>query len=375
MVHRVIYEELCVGVVEDASREPTGGSSPSSPSAAPRRSCSAAPRSTCSSARRTARCRCSTRPGCTSSGPSSSRSRNSRARPVELCEAFNAGFDRLFCGVATIQRVERGLGGPRTSCFESRRGCPSTCIGVASPYSSASSSPPRSRRPPPQRPRRGHPRHLRHGPSGRHDLHRRWSVHRQLRLLRRDRHLHRPGRPLLRHRRRDRDQRLRLGLAPARHARRGRRRLAARHAGLQLVARDAGQGRDGRRTPARTTTSRSSSSTRPTTARSTRPIPFWGGPNAVGATTAAARQGLLLRQLQPARRRHAAEPEGGLQPRSRRRRLERTASTPRPPASRATPAARSCPRPARRWARSAPSRSPRSPAPTASATCSASSTT
>ena len=37
---------------------------------------------------------------------------------------------------------------------------------------------------------------------------------------------------------------------------------------------------------------------------------------------AAARQGLLVRQLEPARRRHAAEPEGGLQPRRRRGRLD-----------------------------------------------------
>ena len=59
-------------------------------------------------------------------------------------------------------------------------------------------------------------------PSWRPDLHRRRPVHRELRLHRRVQHLHRPGRALLRHRRLDRDQRLRLRLAAGRHARRGR---------------------------------------------------------------------------------------------------------------------------------------------------------
>ena len=51
-------------------------------------------------------------------------------------------------------------------------------------------------------------------------------------------------------------------------------------------------------------------------------VPHWGGPNARRRDHRAARQGLLLRQLEPARRRHAAEPEGGLQPRPRGRRLD-----------------------------------------------------
>ena len=52
-------------------------------------------------------------------------------------------------------------------------------------------------------------RRLRHGSSGRHDVHRRRPVHRELRLhRRRRRRLHRPGRPLLGHRRPDRHRRL-----------------------------------------------------------------------------------------------------------------------------------------------------------------------
>ena len=60
------------------------------------------------------------------------------------------------------------------------------------------------------------------------------------------RHLHRPGRPLLRHRRRDRHQRLRRRLAAARHPGRGQRRQPARLARLQLVDHDAGPRRDER---------------------------------------------------------------------------------------------------------------------------------
>ena len=54
----------------------------------------------------------------------------------------------------------------------------------------------------------------------------------------------------------------------------------ARDARLQLVADDAGERRVERRTPAPTTTSRSSSSTRPTSARSTRRCPASAGPPA-----------------------------------------------------------------------------------------------
>ena len=111
-------------------------------------------------------------------------------------------------------------------------------------------------------------------------------------------------------------------LAPDRHAGRRRRRQQARHDGLQLVDHDAGPGRDRPRHLRSTTTSRWSSSTRPTRPRSTRRSRFWGGPTGSAPTTRAARQGLLVRQLRAARRRHPAEPEGGLQPRRRRRRLE-----------------------------------------------------
>ena len=70
--------------------------------------------------------------------------------------------------------------------------------------------------------RRLGPRRLRHGPPGRHDVHRRCAVHRELHLHRRRRHgLHRPGRPLLGHRRPDRHRRL-PDPEPARTARRSR---------------------------------------------------------------------------------------------------------------------------------------------------------
>ena len=74
IVHDVIYDELCVGVVDDGSRDEYRRIMRGSPSAAPRASCSAAPRSTCSSRRTTRPCRSSTPPGCTPSAPSTSRS-------------------------------------------------------------------------------------------------------------------------------------------------------------------------------------------------------------------------------------------------------------------------------------------------------------
>ena len=78
IVHDVIYEELCVGVVDDGSRDavPADHGRPRRPRRGGR-SCSAARRSTCSSGRATRRCRSSTRPGCTPSAPSSWRSRRS----------------------------------------------------------------------------------------------------------------------------------------------------------------------------------------------------------------------------------------------------------------------------------------------------------
>ena len=71
LVHRVIYDELCVGVVRPTP--PAGRTSTwsaGSPTPAPRGSCWAAPRSSCSSRRTTSTCRCSPPPGCTSRPPS-----------------------------------------------------------------------------------------------------------------------------------------------------------------------------------------------------------------------------------------------------------------------------------------------------------------
>ena len=81
-VHRVIYEELCVGVVSDASREEYRRIMRALADEGARRSCSAVPRSTCWSARRTRPCRCSTPPACTPSARSNSPSRASRYPPV-----------------------------------------------------------------------------------------------------------------------------------------------------------------------------------------------------------------------------------------------------------------------------------------------------
>ena len=131
-------------------------------------------------------------------------------------------------------------------------------------------------------------------PSGRPDLHRRRPVHRELRLLRRVEHVY-------------------IGqaahcsgtggstetngcdsrLAAGRHAGRGRRRQQARDHGLQLVADDAGQGRDRPRHLRSTTTSRWSSSTRPTSPTSTRRSRTGAARRASTRRHGAARQGLL----------------------------------------------------------------------------------
>ena len=71
IVHDVIYDELCRGVIKDGSRDEyrrimralAGRGRPGA-------SCSAARRSTCSSARRTRRCRSSTPRACTPSARS-----------------------------------------------------------------------------------------------------------------------------------------------------------------------------------------------------------------------------------------------------------------------------------------------------------------
>ena len=117
-------------------------------------------------------------------------------------------------------------------------------------------------------------------------------------------------------------QRLRHRLAAARHARRGRRRQQARHARLQLLAGDAG--RRARPTP-NTCDYNDLALVKldPADYGKVNPsIPFWGGPTGITDTVAHGRQGPLLRQLLAAPGHHAAEPEGGPQPRPDRRRLE-----------------------------------------------------
>jgi len=72
IVHSVIYDELCRGVVDARSRAQYRRIIAAWPTAAPRESCWAAPRSTCSSGLRTRPFPSSTPPGCTHSVPSSS---------------------------------------------------------------------------------------------------------------------------------------------------------------------------------------------------------------------------------------------------------------------------------------------------------------
>ena len=149
----------------------------------------------------------------------------------------------------------------------------------------------------------------------------------------------------------DRDERLRLRLAPERHAGRGRRRQPARHDGLQLVARHAGEGRDQRRTPAGATTSRSSSSTRPTRRRSTR-----RSRSGAARTASPTRPRPARRSCRTATRRcawrHRAQPEGGqvARQRGRERRLDAPGLHRDARASPATRAARSSTATARRSA-------------------------
>ena len=81
LVHRVIYDELCLGIVRDESREALPGRAGGPGHARARRaSCSAARSSSCCSARRTARCRSSRPPRSTSRPPSSRPSGRSVAR-------------------------------------------------------------------------------------------------------------------------------------------------------------------------------------------------------------------------------------------------------------------------------------------------------
>ena len=187
---------------------------------------------------------------------------------------------------------------------------------------------------------------------------------------RRRRHLHRPGRALLRHRRGHRHRRLHSRLAAARHAGRGRRRQPARDARLQLVADDAGATARPTPTPAPTTTSRWSSSTRPTSARSTRRCPASAGPTGVdtrhgGAATTSTRTATRrCAAASPSSARSRARSSSDRGQRLEPHRLHRHARA--SPATRAAAFLNAPGAGARRAV--ARSRSRRSPAPTASAT-------
>ncbi len=157
---------------------------------------------------------------------------------------------------------------------------------------------------------------------GVHDVHRRRPVHRELHLPERFRHLHRPGRALLRHRRRDRHQRLRRGHAAARHAGRGRRRDPARHARLQLVGRDAANGE----TNADACEYNDFALVRldPADVANVNPtVPGFGGPHGLGGSSAMLGDDVYsYGNSGAARRRHQAQPEAGRCRPGRGQRLE-----------------------------------------------------
>ena len=78
VIHNVIYDELCMGIVTESSRDQYRRSCANSSTTEPRASCSAAPKSTCSSDQTTHQCRYSTPPACTSKRRYSSRWANQR---------------------------------------------------------------------------------------------------------------------------------------------------------------------------------------------------------------------------------------------------------------------------------------------------------
>ena len=187
--------------------------------------------------------------------------------------------------------------------------------------------------------------------------------------------LHRPGRPLLGHRRPDRHQRLHSGSLPIGTpvevdgaskpgtlvynswlTMQAHGRDRSRH--LRVQRPRAGQARPGRRRLGQ-----------PVGARLRRP----DRARLIGR--GARRHRLHLRQLLAARRRHQAEPEAGHRRPERGQRLEPHRLHASRPASPATRAAGSWTAPARRSACSARCSSPRSRPRTGSATCATSSTT
>ena len=180
----------------------------------------------------------------------------------------------------------------------------------------------------------------RHHPPRRADPHRRRAVHRQLRLHRRRRHLPRPGRPLLGHRRppprstaapRARCPSARPWRSPAR---------PARHPGLQLLARHAGRRRD---RPGRLRLQRLRP--RPPRPRRRRPRstrrPALGRPDRRQHRRHASRRRRATATATPAcaRASRCSQPEARHQPSAPTAAAGPTPSTPSPPASPVTRAA------------------------------------
>ena len=157
-------------------------------------------------------------------------------------------------------------------------------------------------------------------PPRRDDVHRGCPVHLEFRLHAGIRGVPRPGRALFRHRRRDRDQRLRQRLAAGRHTGRDRRRQPSRDDGLQLVADDAGEGRD---EPRRMRVQRLCARPgRPGRRRKCEPVRAGLRRPHRGRRGGRRLDGLLVRQLVAARRRDQAQPQAGNRGRDRGQRLE-----------------------------------------------------
>ena len=233
----------------------------------------------------------------------------------------------VYGGTGTIQQAVTAREAGDRSLQLSSRGSYLQCTGVASPYSSARSPSPPWR--PPPRPRRPHGRPPRVPPihPGVQTFTDGGQCTANFVFYDGSTRLHRPGRALLRHRRQHRDQRLHAGSLPT---------------GTPVDV--TGAGKPGTMVYNSWLTMQAAGETDPDTCQyndlaldQARPgrrgkvnpsIPFWGGPTGVGGDDRARRQGLLVRQLRAARRRHPAEPEGAATASATTRTAGPTPSTP-----------------------------------------------